>query len=98
MKVQQSYLRVQAGAGLSGRLADSVKNFRDPQFGVLKSRVRALDSIIKTSDKEIENKERLLTQRAESIKRRFSNLEGTLSGLKAQENFLKQRFGGNQKK
>ena len=39
----------------------------------------------------------LATQRAESIKRRFSNLEGTLSGLKAQENFLKQRFGGGKK-
>ncbi len=92
------FIRSEAGAGLSGRLAESVKNFRDPKFGVLKSKVRALDSIIKTSDKEIENKERLLTQKAESIKRRFSNLEGTLSGLKAQENFLKQRFGGGQKK
>ncbi len=92
------FIRSEAGAGLSGRLAQSVKNFRDPKFGVLKSKVRALDSIIKTSDQEIENKERLLTQKAESIKRRFSNLEGTLSGLKAQENFLKQRFGGSQKK
>ena len=92
------FIRSEAGAGLSGRLAESVKNFRDPKFGVLKSKVRALDSIIKTSDQEIENKERLLTQKAESIKRRFSNLEGTLSGLKAQENFLKQRFGGGQKK
>ena len=92
------FIRSEAGAGLSGRLAESVKNFRDPKFGVLKSKVRALDNIIKTSDKEIENKERMLTQRAESIKRRFSNLEGTLSGLKAQETFLKQRFGGGQKK
>ena len=73
------FIRSEAGAGLSGRLAESVKNFRDPKFGVLKSKVRALDNIIKTSDKEIENKERMLTQRAESIKRRFSNLEGTLS-------------------
>lgn len=92
------FIRSEAGAGLSGRLAESVKNFRDPKFGILKSRVRALDNIIKSSDKEIENKERMLAQRAESIKRRFSNLEGTLSGLKAQENFLKQRFGGGQKK
>ena len=53
---------------------------------------------INNADKEIENKERMLAQRAESIKRRFSILEGTLSGLKAQENFLKQRFGGGQKK
>ena len=37
------FIRSEAGAGLSGRLAESVKNFRDPQFGVLKSRVRALD-------------------------------------------------------
>ena len=92
------FIRSEAGIGLSGRLAEKVKNFRDPQFGVLKSRVRALDDIINNADKEIENKERMLAQRAESIKRRFSNLEGTLSGLKAQENFLKQRFGGGQKK
>ena len=37
------FIRSEVGIGLSGRLAEKVKNFRDPKFGVLKSRVRALD-------------------------------------------------------
>jgi flagellar capping protein FliD len=72
-----------------------VKALRDAQNGILKSRTRALDNIIKDQDQGIQRKEQQAARKADSIKRRFTSLESTLSGMKAQGDFLAQRFAQN---
>ncbi|NRA65021.1 MAG: flagellar filament capping protein FliD [Pseudobacteriovorax sp.] len=82
--------------GVGARLANAVRDLRDPQGGALKTKVNTLDNIIRNQDREIEQKERAMEQKEESIKRRFASLEGQLTGLKAQGDFLSQRFSGGQ--
>lgn len=88
------FVRSNAGDGVAERMAQKIKGFRDPGFGAVKSRVRALDTIITNADKDIERKERMMEQREQTIRQRFTALEGRLSGLQAQGNFLSQKFGG----
>lgn len=90
------FIRSQDGDGIAERMAQRLKSFRDPASGAVKSRIRALDTIISNADKDIERRERQLEQREQMIRQRFTALEGRLSGLQAQGNFLSQRFGGGQ--
>ena len=92
--VAQLFIRSKAGNGLGERMAQKIKAFRDPQSGVLKARLRGMDSIIKSQDKDIARRERQLQEREESIKRRFVALDSRMNSLKSQGNFLSQRFGG----
>lgn len=92
--VAQLFIKTPQANGVAGRMGSSIKDLRDPQSGVLKTRIRALDRIIENQDEEIVKKERALQQREESIRRRFTSLESQLSGLKAQGDFLSQRFKG----
>jgi len=92
--VARLFIRSNSGSGVADRMAARIKGFKDPGYGAIKSRVRALDRIIKNADEDIERKERQLEQKEESLKRRFATLEGRLSGLQAQGNFLAQKFGG----
>jgi flagellar hook-associated protein 2 len=96
--VGKVFIRSKDAVGIAARLADQVKALRDAQNGILKSRTRALDSIIKDQDQGIARKEMVASRKAETIKRRFSNLEGQLSGMKAQGDFLAQRFAANNNK
>jgi flagellar hook-associated protein 2 len=88
------FIRSQNGDGLAERMAQRLKTLRDPSSGAVRSRVRALDTIITNADKDIERRERQLEQREQMIRQKFTALEGRLSGLQAQGNFLQQRFGG----
>lgn len=92
--VAQLFIRTKFGDGLGERISAQLKSYRDPGQGVIKSRLRGLDSIIEGQDKDIATKERQLGEKEESIKRRFAALDGQLSNLNAQSSFLKQRFGG----
>jgi flagellar hook-associated protein 2 len=94
--VAQLFIRTKFGDGLGERISERLKSFRDPGQGVIRSRIRGLDSIIEGQDKNIATKERQLGEKEESIKRRFAALDGQLSDLNAQSNFLKQRFGGGE--
>lgn len=96
--VAKLFIRAQGSVGVAARIAERVKAFRDPTSGVLRTRLRGLDRIIENQDEEIARKERTLTQREEAIRRRFTNLESQLSGLKAQGDFLRNRFSGGQQK
>ncbi|MDA9951286.1 flagellar filament capping protein FliD, partial [Oligoflexaceae bacterium] len=80
--------------GAAGRLADKLRNFRDPAAGTVKSRIRGLDAIIDRQDEEILKKERLLEEKENSIRRRFTSLESRLSELNGQKSFLASKFGG----
>jgi flagellar hook-associated protein 2 len=92
--VAQLFIRSKNGNGLGERMALKIKGFRDPASGVLKTRVRGMESIIKTQDKDIARRERQLQEREVAIKRKFSALDTRMNSLKAQGNFLSQRFGG----
>lgn len=91
--VAKLFIRSQESLGVAARLADSIQVLRDPSNGVLRTKMRTLERIIKNQDQEIEKRERALEDREESIRRRFTALESQLAGLKAQGDFLSQRFG-----
>lgn len=92
--VANLFIRTRSGEGVGERIATQIKQYRDPASGVVRSRIRGLESIIKNQDKEIEQRERQAEDRQVAIKRRFANLESQLNGLNAQGSFLAQRFGG----
>jgi flagellar hook-associated protein 2 len=92
--VAQLFIRSRFGDGIGQRVANKIKAFRDPTSGIIKSRLRGLDSIIKNQDQEIERRERNLGDKEASIRRRFSALESQMQALKGQGDFLAARFGG----
>jgi flagellar hook-associated protein 2 len=93
--VAKIFIRGRETLGVAARLADTIKGLKDAQNGLLKSRTRALDKIIKDQDDGIAKKEAGLARKEETIKRRFTSLESQLSGMKAQGDFLAQRLAAN---
>jgi flagellar hook-associated protein 2 len=94
--VANLFIRSKYGEGVAERMAQKIKEIRDPGAGALRSKMRSLDTIIQTQDKDIANKERQLGEKEESIKRRFSSLEGQMNNLQSQGQFLAQKLGGGQ--
>ncbi len=84
------------GNGAAERMAAQLKSFRDAGGGIVKSRMRGLERIIDNQDKEIENRERMLTQKEEAIRRRFTALESQMAGMQQQGQFLAAKMGGGQ--
>ena len=95
--VAKLFIQTESGLGIAARMAEKVKQISDPGYGVLKTKMRALERVIREQDEDIANKQRTMEQREESIRRRFTSLEGQLIGLKTQGDFLKARFGGQSK-
>jgi len=91
--VSRIFTRNRDSSGVADRMAAQLKGIRDPAVGVIKSRMRGLDNVIKNQDQEIERKEGQMKNKEESIRRRFSSLDSQLAGLKSQGDFLSQRFG-----
>lgn len=91
--VARLFVRNKDGTGIAHRLAERIKILRDPGAGVLKSRTRALEGIIKQQDEQISRKEQLLEQKEQQIRRKFANLETTMAQLQSQGDFLKARLG-----
>ncbi|MCX6105767.1 MAG: flagellar filament capping protein FliD [Proteobacteria bacterium] len=94
--VANLFIRSKFGDGVAERITQKIKELRDPGSGVLRSKMRGLDTIIETQDKAIANKERQLGEKEEAIKRRFSSLESQMNNLQAQGQFLAQRLGSGQ--
>ena len=92
--VARIFIRSPRSTGIAELMAQKLRNFRDPAAGVLKTRMRGLERIMDNQDQEIARRERQLEQQEQAIDRRFSALEGTLAGLKGQQDFLRARFGG----
>jgi flagellar hook-associated protein 2 len=95
--VAKLFIRSPSSEGVAGIMADKIKGFRDPSYGVLKSKMKSYDKIMSNIDEDIERKERALTQKEQALKRQFANLEGRLNDLKGQGDFLSQKFGGGGK-
>ncbi len=91
--VANLFVRAHNGIGIADRLGEKIKNFKDPVGGVLKSKTRSLEQVIKNQDNDIERKERQLEQKEEMIRKRFTNLESQLAGMKSQGDFLQAKFG-----
>lgn len=94
--VAQLFIRTRNSVGVAEKVSARLKAFRDPVGGVVRSRIRGLEQIIKNQDDEIARKERQLAQREESIRSQFTALETQMADLKSQGDFLKARFGGGQ--
>lgn len=95
--VADIFVRNANSNGVAGAMEDKLKNFRDPGFGAIKSKMRSLDKVIQGQDKEIEMRQRQLEVNEKNITRKFANLESTLGELQGQSDFLKSRFGGEHK-
>ena len=54
--VAQLFIRTKFGDGLGERIAEKLKSYRDPSQGVVRSRLRGLDQIIESQDKDIARK------------------------------------------
>ncbi|MBI2602288.1 MAG: flagellar filament capping protein FliD [Deltaproteobacteria bacterium] len=96
--VANLFIHSRDSVGVAEALAQKLKNFRDPGFGAIKSRLRGLDRIIETQDKEIERRQRQVEDKEKMIRRQFNRLEGKLSDLHGQSDFLKARFALDQQK
>ena len=73
-------------------MSQKLKNFRDPGFGTVKSRLRGIGDSIKAQDKEIERRQRQIDVREKAIRKRFTRLESQLSELKGQGDFVSARL------
>ena len=96
--VANIFVRGTKTEGIASRLAEKLKTFRDPASGVIKSRLRGLDHIIKDQDEDIQRKEMIAEKKEEGVRRRFTALEGQLAALKGQGDHLSQALGGNTQK
>ncbi|MBC7661474.1 MAG: flagellar filament capping protein FliD [Chitinophagaceae bacterium] len=92
--VANLFVRTEKSSGIAGGMADSIKGLKDAGNGMIKSRAKSLETLIKGQDEQITRKQAEFAHKEESIKRRFTALEGNLSGMKAQGDFLAQKFGG----
>jgi flagellar hook-associated protein 2 len=92
--VSRLFIRGRDGQGLADSMAAKLKQLRDPGSGAVKSRMRALDNIIKSQDEDISRRERDAETKGESIRRRFAALDGQIANMKSQGGILSARMGG----
>ena len=88
------FTQTASSAGIATKIAESIKGFRDPASGSVKGRQRTFETLIKNQDQEIERRQRIMEQKEQGIRRKFSALETQMAGLQSQGSFLAARFGG----
>ena len=91
--VAQLFIRGRESQGIAEAMATKLKQLRDPVSGAVKSRMRALENIIKSQDEDITNRERTAESKGEQIRRRFASLDGKIADLKSQGGMLAARMG-----
>ncbi len=72
------------GSGFITKVRDMIKNNVNTQYGVIANRKSGLENNLRRIDQSIENKERLLAQKEDGLRRKFARLEETMGKLKAQ--------------
>ncbi len=93
LAVAQLFSQTPAGTGLATVMSDAVRGMQNPQSGYLGSKEREYKRILEGFDKDIERKDRMVQQRAEGIRRKFTALEQLVTGMQAQGQALQQRLG-----
>lgn len=98
--VADLFISTRKSSGIAESLSQKLKNFRDPGFGTVKTRLRGIGDSIKAQDKEIERRQRQIEGREKAIRKRFTRLETQLAELKGQGDFVSARLaqGSSQKK
>ena len=96
--VADLFIRSKTGDGIASKLANALQLLRDPGAGVVKTKLKGYDKIIESQNKDIARQERLLQQKEENIRRRFTSLGSKLSDLQAQGDFLKAKLSAGGKK
>jgi flagellar hook-associated protein 2 len=91
--VAQLFIRGRESQGIAEAMATKLKQLRDPVSGAVKSRMRALENIIKSQDEDIANRERTAESKGEQIRRRFASMDGKIADLKSQGGMLAARMG-----
>ena len=94
MGVANLFAQGDFGTGFGATMGDAVRNVQNTRYGVLPSKEREFTRQLENMDQDIARKERMATQKAESIKRRFAALDSLVSGMKAQQGALAGQLGG----
>ncbi len=79
--------------GFISQLKTVMEGYSAPGTGILYARERGIQQRIKTIDDNIANKERNLEKKQESLTQQFSRLQGALSGMQKQQQYLTATLG-----
>ena len=79
---------------IGARLADTIKNFAGSR-GIIDRRERMESSRIATVDRRLKRIDRDITSQQNSLRRRFAQIQKTLSALTTQQSFLSGLFSPN---
>lgn len=82
------------GEGVAARMSNAIRNFQDPEHGVVKNRLKSLDQSIKNQDKQIEQQTNRLAEREATIQHQMQTMQTKVASLNAQGDFIAARFGG----
>jgi flagellar hook-associated protein 2 len=88
------FIQGENGAGFGATMGDAVRGVQNSRFGVIPSKEREFKRVLDNFDADIARKERMVSQRAEGIKRRFAAVESLISGMNAQGRSMAQSLGG----
>jgi flagellar hook-associated protein 2 len=91
--VAQLFSQTPAGTGVATVLSDAVRGIQNSQTGYLGSKDREYKRILENFDKDIERKERVVSQRADGLRRKFAALEQLVTGMQAQGQAMQARLG-----
>lgn len=80
--------------GFVSQLKAVMDGYAQPGTGVLSSRENGINTRIKQIDQSIEMKQRNLEKKTESLTGQFSRLQGALSNMQRQQQYLSASLGG----
>jgi flagellar hook-associated protein 2 len=80
--------------GFANQIRTVVTNYTRPGNGLLASREQSLKGRIARVDRDIENKERVLQRKTESLQNQFARMQGTMQGMQQQQAYLQASLGG----
>ncbi len=75
------------------KITNITNGFLRPEFGAVTMREKGIRDRIKTMDEEIARKEANLQKREQMLKRQFSQLEGLMSSMQGQQQYVAQALG-----
>lgn len=94
--VAQLFAFSENGKGVANRLHDAIKAMRDPESGVLTTRVKGLATMIRDQEKSIARQEDRLAQKKETLTHQFGQMGAKIATMESQNHALSARFGDAQ--
>ncbi len=80
--------------GFASQIRQVMANYTRPGNGLLATRETSLKNRISRIDRDIENKERLIQRKTETLTQQFSRMQATMSGMQQQQQYLQASMGG----